>query len=77
MTDTDFIVIWKDRPGQQVSTVVDAHNNPVIRNAEYLSTQGISILEHKEDVLNVLSTADGYKYGITRELANDVLGWQV
>lgn len=73
----EFIIFWKDHPGQQVSTVVDAHNQPVARDTSYLDTNGICLLEHESDVLDALNAASGVKYAVTRDLARKTLGWDV
>lgn len=74
---SEWIVIWKDSPGQQVSTTVDAHNEPVRRDAEYLQAQGIQTLEDESAVLFVLKAANGDKFAITPELARATLGWDL
>ena len=73
----EFIVFWKDAPGQQVSTTVDAYNNPVRRDAENLEAQGIPVLRKKDDVLSILNRADGTKVAIAPDLARSTLGWDI
>lgn len=72
-----YIVIWKNGPGQQVSTVVDGHNAPVLREVEYLEKQHIGILENKEAVFAHLAVANATKAAITPELARETLGWDI
>lgn len=72
-----YIVIWKDEPGQQVSTVVDSNNAPIKRDEEYLKTNKIELLDNEAEVFQVLSEADGEKVAVTPELARATLGWEV
>lgn len=73
----NYIVFWKNSPGQQVSTVVDAHNQPVLRDGEYLSIHGITVLQDSDAVFSVLDEAAGDKYAVDRDLARSTLGWDV
>lgn len=72
-----YVVFWKSAPGQQVSTVVDAHNQPVLRDEEYLDANDIPVLHEEELVFSALETPTGYKYAIEPELARATLGWDV
>ena len=72
-----YIVVWKDKPGQRISTVLDARDEIVRRDPEYLQENGIPTFGQKEVVLNVLEMADGKKFAISEEMARDVLGWDV
>lgn len=72
-----YVVFWKSRPGQQVSTVVDAHNQPVLRDEAYLSTNDILVLDDAGEVFQVLSENTGEKVAVTPELARATLGWDV
>jgi hypothetical protein len=74
---SDYIVIWKDAPGQQVATIADAVDQPVLRDEAYVATQGIVILRDEESVLDALRAADGTKYAVTPALAQQTLGWDV
>lgn len=73
----NYIVFWKDAPGQQVSTVVDAENRPVQRDSEYIKQYDITVLTNEHDVLDVLSQASGRHYATTPEIARATLGWDV
>ena len=73
----EFIVFWKSNPGQQVHTVVDAHNQPFHRDFEYLRVNGVIPLTSEDEVLEVLEKADGTKYAVTPEVARATLGWDV
>lgn len=73
----NYIVFWKDAPGQQVYTVVDAEDRLVERDDDYIETNSIKRLDSEEDVLMALANASGDKYAITRELARNTLGWDV
>lgn len=72
-----YIVVWKDAPGQQVSTVVDAHDVPVQRDEAYLARNNIVIYHSQDDVLETLEAATGHKFAITADLARSTLGWDV
>ncbi len=72
-----YIVFWKSSHGQQVSTVVDAHNQPVLRDDDYLDTNDIPELTNPELVFTALDLAEGSRYAITPELARETLGWDV
>ena len=72
-----YIVFWKSRPGQQVSTVVDAHNQPVLRDDEYIETNDIRVIENADHVFIALEQASGIKYAVEPELARATLGWDV
>jgi hypothetical protein len=72
-----YIVFWKSKPGQQVTTVVDAHNQPVLRDDEYLKTNDITVLDDSDTVFMVLKQAHGDKYAVEPELARATLGWDV
>ncbi len=72
-----YVVFWKTAPGQQVTTVVDAHNQPVLRDEEYLETNDISICASPSVVFTVLDLASGEKYAVRPELARATLGWDV
>lgn len=74
---TEYIVFWKDAPGQQVSTVFDAVDDFVRRDEAYVKANGIPVLSTVTEVLNVLSDADGHKYAVTPELATQTLGWEL
>lgn len=74
---SEYIVIWKDAAGQQVSTIVDAYDRPVRRDVDYLLAQDIPVLSKKEDVLTVLKHADGRKVALEPELARSTLGWDL
>jgi hypothetical protein len=73
----EYIVFWKDAPGQQVSTVVDAREQIVRRDAAYIESNSITILDDDEVTLHALEDADGTHYAITPEIARRVLGWDV
>jgi hypothetical protein len=73
----NYIVFWKDAPGQQVSTIVDAENHPIQRDSEYIMQQNITVLTNGFDVLEALSRADGRHYATTPEIARATLGWDV
>ena len=72
-----YIVFWKSTPGQRVSTIVDAHNQPVLRDPDYLETNGITILDDTDQIFMVLEQARGDKYAVEPELARATLGWDV
>lgn len=72
-----YIVFWKSQSGQQVSTIVDAHNQPVLRDEDYLKTNDIDVLDTPEEVFQILSEADGEKVAVQPELARITLGWDV
>lgn len=72
-----YLVIWKDGPGQQVSTVVDSNNEPMQRDAEYVKQQNITQASNEEAVFMFLREADGTKFAVTPELARETLGWDV
>ena len=72
-----YIIFWKDSPGQQVSTVVDAHNQPVLRDDDYLETNDIPKLYNADHVFTVLDLAEGQRFAIEPELARVTLGWDV
>lgn len=72
-----YIVFWKSAPGRQASTVVDAHNQPVLRDEEYLDTNDIPELRNADLVFLALNQASGDKYAVTPELARATLGWDV
>jgi hypothetical protein len=74
---TDYIVFWKDAPGQQVSTTVDAYNNPVRRDYEYIKAQNIGIATSKDSILTILKRADGTKIAAEPVLAREALGWDI
>lgn len=74
---SQYVVFWKSRPGQQVSTVVDAHNQPVLRDAEYVATNDITVLDTPDEVFQVLSEAAGEKVAVEPQLARATLGWDV
>lgn len=73
----EYIVFWKDAPGQQVHTVVDTNNEPVRRDEEYLRLNKIPILDSDEDVLSALAAAEGDKYAVAPIVARRTLGWNV
>ena len=58
-----YIVFWKSNPGQQVTTVVDAHNQPVLRDVDYLEINDITVLDDTDQVFMVLRQAQGDKGG--------------
>jgi hypothetical protein len=72
-----YIVFWKTTHGQQVTTVVDAHNQPVLRDRDYLEKNGIEKLVAAEEVFAVLSDANGEKVAARPELVRATLGWDV
>lgn len=72
-----YIIFWKDAPGQQVHTVVDVDNKPVLRDDEYVATHDIKPLDSEEDVLRALNEASGDKFAVAPELARATLGWDV
>jgi hypothetical protein len=72
-----YIVFWKTTPGQQVTTVVDAHNQPVLRDEDYLEKNGIEKLDAPGEVFQILSEADGEKVAARPELVRATLGWDV
>jgi hypothetical protein len=72
-----YIVFWKEAPGQQVSTVVDARDQVVKRDQSYLESNSITVLTDPEAALQVLEQADGTHYAVTPEVARQVLGWDV
>lgn len=74
---TEYIVFWKEAPGQQVTTVVDAHSNPATRDDEYVESNGVPVLDDEDGVFAALDRADGTHYAITPELARQTLGWDV
>lgn len=74
---SQYIVFWKSKPGQQVSTVVDAHNQPVLRDEEYLKTNDILVLDSSDEVFQILSEAAGEKVAVEPALARVTLGWDV
>jgi len=74
---SEYIVIWKEAPGQQVSTVVDAHDVPVRRSTAYLMAQDIPVLDDLSDVLTTLEHANGRKIAVEPELARSALGWDL
>lgn len=73
----EFFVIWKSEPGSRVSTTVDAHDKPVLRDAEYITSNDILIVRHERDLLGLLGLASGVKYAVAPELARSILGWDV
>lgn len=77
MTDSSYIVFWKDEQGQQVNTTVDAHNEPVRRDFKYIDTNDILVLTSPDSVFVALDQADGRKYAVSPELARATLGWDV
>lgn len=72
-----YIVFWKSNPGQQVTTVVDAHNQPVLRDVDYLEINDITVLDDTDQVFMVLRQAQGDKYAVEPKLARATLGWDV
>lgn len=72
-----YVVFWKDAPGQQINTVVDAHGDVVTRESEYVKTNNITVLEHDDEIVDVINHPDGTKYAVTPDLAREVLGWEV
>lgn len=72
-----YVVFWKSAPGRQATTVVDAHNQPVLRDEEYLKTNDILVLETRDEVFQILSEADGEKVAVEPQLARATLGWDV
>lgn len=73
----EYIVIWKDAPGQQISTLVDANDNPVIRDASYLIANDIATVTNEAALMSVLDATDGRKIAISTTLARSTLGWDV
>lgn len=73
----DYIVIWKDAPGQQVSTVVDAHDQPARRDWEYIVNNSIPVIDNEDKVIAELAVANGEKFAVPTQVARDVLGWDV
>lgn len=73
----EYIVFWKDAPGQQVSTVIDANQEPVRRDEDYVHVNDIEVLDNDEQVIVALSEADGKKYAVEPQVARRVLGWDV
>lgn len=73
----EYIVFWKDAPGQQVHTVVDSRNEPVRRDEEYVAANDIPVLDDTVQVLNALADADGKHYATTVVVARRTLGWDV
>ena len=74
---TEYIVVWKEAPGQQVSTVVDAHDAPVRRDVDYLLAQEIPVVGDSRTALQVLEKADGRKIALEPETARSALGWDL
>lgn len=72
-----YIVIWKDQPGQQVSTVVDANNVPVARDEDYLASNDIPVVDETVEIFDTLKRADGQKIAVTYYQARQSLGWDV
>ena len=72
-----YIVFWKSNPGQQVTTVVDAHNQPVLRDVDYLEINDITVLDDTDPVFMVLRQAQGDTYAVEPKLARATLGWDV
>lgn len=72
-----YIVFWKSTPGRQATTVVDAHNQPVLRDEDYLKTNDILVLDTPDEVFQILSEADGEKVAVEPKLARATLGWDV
>lgn len=73
----NYIVIWKDGPGQQVSTVVDSNNEPMQRDQEWLNSNNIPEAQDKDTVFSILADADGTKFAVTPDLARATLGWDL
>lgn len=70
-----YIVVWKDEPGLRVSTVVDAHGTPILRDEAYLEAENVTIVDTQDAVLSILKEADGRKVALTPQLAGPTLGW--
>lgn len=77
MADIDYIVFWKTDPGQQVSTIADAHNQPVRRDLTYVQTNDIPILSDEGQVFTALELANGERYAVSPDLARETLGWDL
>lgn len=73
----NYIIFWKDAPGQQVNTVVDATNAPVLRDDDYVVLHGVQRLRTEEEVLRALEEESGEKFAVAPELARVTLGWDV
>lgn len=74
---SDYIIFWKDAPGQQVSTTVDAHNQCVFRDDDYVTINDIKVLKQDYQVFLALDAATGEKFAVTPEMAQRTLGWDV
>lgn len=74
---TTYIIFSKNGPGQQVTTVADAHGSPVLRDEEWIDNNVVSVLETEDDVFTALDLASGTLYAIQPELARTTLGWDV
>lgn len=72
-----YIVVWRDTPGQRVSTVVDADNDPVVRDADYVTTHNLSVIEDEDAVLTALDSFVGQKFAVPAGVARTALGWDV
>lgn len=74
---SDYVIIWKDRPGQQVGTVVDTAGNPVVRTAKYVTVNNYPVAEGADTIYSTLEEADGTKFAVSVANAREVLGWEV
>lgn len=72
------VVVWKDKPGQLVSTMRTPEGVIVTRDARSLrETGGYTFVTSEDKLLSLLEQVDGTKIAVPAELARDVLGWDV
>lgn len=74
---TDMIVVWRDTPGQQVSTVADAENRPLVRDVAYVEQNQLQVLTKPEELIDALARADGVKFAVPVDTVRAALGWDI